>query len=111
MGSYTFSDLLEMIGTKFSFLRRSGKGIKHTDQASAPRLSRKRDLLLAFLIVSLPLLVISILLLAFIFLLDREIPASYAEIPALPFFRIFTAGCLLHESGPWVFPARRKLGK
>lgn len=86
MGSYTFSSLLEMMDTKLSFLRLSGRGYNHTERASAPRLSRKRDLLLAFVIVSLPLLVISILLLAFIFLSDREIPASYAEISALPFF-------------------------
>lgn len=86
MGSYTFSSLLETMDTKLSFLWRFGKRKIRTNQASAPRLSRKRDLFLAFLIVSLPLLVISILLLAFIFLSDREIPASYAEIPALPFF-------------------------
>ena len=88
MGSYTFSGLLETMDTKLSFLRRSGKMDNHREEASAPapRLSRRRDLFLAFVIVSFPLLVISILLLAFIFLSDREIPASYTEIQALPFF-------------------------
>lgn len=88
MGSYTFSSLLETVDTKLSFLRWSGKMDNHREMASAPapRLSRRRDLFLAFVIVSLPLLVISILLLAFIFLSDREIPASYTEIQALPFF-------------------------
>ena len=88
MGSYTFSSLLETMDTKLFSLRRSGKMDNHKEEASAPapRLSRRRDLFLAFVIVSLPLLVISILLLAFIFLSDREIPASYTEIQALPFF-------------------------
>lgn len=88
MGSYTFSSLLEATDNKLSFFRRSGKMDNHIEKASvpAPRLSRRRDLFLAFLIVSLPLLAISILLLAFIFLSDREIPASYTEIQALPFF-------------------------
>ena len=86
MGSFTFSSLLETMDTKITFLQRSGKRKGRTDQPSAPRLSRKRDLFLAFFIVSLPLLVISILLLSFIFLSDREIPASYASIPELPFF-------------------------
>ena len=85
MGSYTFSSLLETMDQKLAFVRRSGKRNNHKEPAS-PRLSRKRDLLLAFVIVSLPLLVIAILLLAFIFLSDREIPASYTEILALPFF-------------------------
>ena len=87
IGSYNFSSLLETIDAKLSFLRRPSKKNLHTEQTSAPRLSRKRDLFIAFVIVSLPLLVISILLLAFIFLSDREKPASYAEIPALPFFQ------------------------
>lgn len=87
MGSYTFSSLLETMDTKISFLRRSSKIETHREKASAPapRLSRKRDLFLAFVIVSLPLLVISILLLAFIFLSDRERPATYREIQVLPF--------------------------
>ncbi len=86
MGSYNFFGLLDTIDAKLSFLRRPDKGNHHTEH-SAPRLSRKRDLFIAFVVVSLPLLVISILLLAFIFLSDREKPASYAEIPALPFFQ------------------------
>ncbi len=87
MGSYNFSSLLDTIDAKLSFWRRPDKGNHPTEQSSAPRLSRKRDLFIAFVVVSLPLLVISILLLAFIFLSDRERPASYAEIPALPFFQ------------------------
>ena len=83
MGPYTFSNLLDTTDAKLAFLRRSNKQNDHKD--STPRLSRKRDLFLSFVIVSLPLLVISILLLAFIFLSDREKPASYAEIPVLPF--------------------------
>ena len=86
MGSHNFSSLVETMDANLSVLRRSSKGNHHTEQAFPPRLSRKRDLFFAFIIVSLPLLVISILLLAFIFLSDREIPASYTEIPALPFF-------------------------
>lgn len=85
MRSYAFSSLLEIMLSKIAFLRRVGKRNDYTGPPSAPRLSRKRDILLAFVIVSLPLLVISILLLAFIFLSDRERPASYAEIPVLPF--------------------------
>ena len=51
----------------------------------APRLSRKRDLFLAFVIVSLPLLVIAIILLVFIFHSTRERPATYVKSPTLPF--------------------------
>ena len=87
MGPYTFSNLLDTTDAKLAFLRRSNKQNGHTiKEDTAPRLSRKRDLFLSFVIVSLPLLVISILLLAFIFLSYREIPASYIEIPELPFF-------------------------
>ena len=88
MGSYTFSSLLETMDTKTSFFRRSGNMDNRRKEASAPapRLSRRRDLFFAFVIVSLPLLVISILLLSFIFLSDREIPSSYPQIPVLPFF-------------------------
>ena len=86
MGPYTFSKLLDTTDAKLAFLRRSNKQNDHTiKEDSPPRLSRKRDLFLSFVIVSLPLLVISILLLAFIFLSDREIPASYTAIPVLPF--------------------------
>ena len=87
MGSKNLFRLLETIDAKLSFLRRPDKGNHHTEQSSAPPLSRKRDLFIAFVVVSLPLLVISILLLAFVFLSYREIPASYVEIPALPFFQ------------------------
>ena len=89
MVSYTFSSLLETMDTKLSFLRGSGEIDKHRQVTSgpAPRLSRRRDLFLAFVIVSLPLLVISILLLAFIFLSDREIPALYVASQELPFFQ------------------------
>ena len=87
MGSYTFAGLLDQVDKKLAFLRRSSKRNHHTHQPSAPRLSRKRDVFLAFVVVSLPLLVIAILLLAFIFLSDRERPATYANIPELPFFQ------------------------
>ena len=40
------------------------------------------------MLVSLPLLVIAVLLLAFVFLSDREKPAEYIEIRYLPFFSI-----------------------
>lgn len=86
MGPYNFYNLMDTTDAKLAFLRRSKKQNDHTKNDSTPRLSRKRDLFLSFIIVSLPLLVISILLLAFIFLSFREIPASYAEIPVLPFF-------------------------
>lgn len=84
MASFTFPSLMGTMDSKLAFLRWSRKRNDSTEETSAPRLSRKRDLFLAFVIVSLPLLVISILLLAFIFLSDREIPASYAQIPTLP---------------------------
>lgn len=87
MGSYNFCGLSETMDSNLAFVRRFRKRNDHIEQASAPRLSRKRDLVLAFVIVSLPLLVISILLLAFISLPDREIPASYAEITALPYIK------------------------
>lgn len=85
MGSYTLSSIFKTMAFKFAFLPRSGKTDDYTGQNPAPRLSRKRDLFFAFVIVSFPLLVISILLLAFVFLSYRERPASYAEIPVLPF--------------------------
>lgn len=66
-------------------MRRFGKSRGNAEHAAIPKLSRKRDLFLAFAIVSLPLLVIAILLLIFIFHSHREIPASYQEIPELPF--------------------------
>ena len=87
MAPYTFSNLSETLdNTLASSSRTSGKQGDHGEQASAPRLSRKRDLWLAFVIVSLPLLVIAILLLAFTFL-DREIPLLYPEDHRLPFSR------------------------
>ena len=84
--AYTFFSLSRTLDRTLAFLRRSGKRKDGKEQASAaPRLSRKRDILLAFVIVSLPLLVLAILLLAFIFLNDRERPASYTGTPELPF--------------------------
>ena len=83
--AYTFSSLSQSLDRTLAFLRRSGKQSNHKEQTSAaPRLSRKRDILLAFVIVSLPLLVLAILLLAFIFLSDREEPASYRGTRELP---------------------------
>lgn len=84
MGSYTFSRLSQTLDSTLAFLRPAGTRNDPSKQVSAPRLSRKRDILLAFFIVSLPLLVISILLLAFIFRPDRQKPASFIEIPSLP---------------------------
>ena len=81
MAPYTFSSLSETLDTTPAFSRKSGH---HGEHASTPRLSRKRDLWLAFVIVSLPLLVISILLLAFTFH-DREKPLLYQEDLRLPF--------------------------
>ena len=84
--AYTFSSLSRTLDRTLAFRRRSGKQNNRKEQAStAPRLSRKRDILLAFVIVSLPLLVLAILLLAFIFLNDREKPASFTETRELPF--------------------------
>ena len=85
MPSYNFSRLLDTVGSKLAFFRWSGKPKNQTETPSTPRLSRKRDIFLAFIIVSLPLLVIAILLLTFIFLHDRERPDSYIESPDLPF--------------------------
>ena len=84
MAPYTFSNLSETLDTTLLFSRKSEKQGDNGKQASTPRLSRKRDLWLAFVIVSLPLLVISILLLAFTFH-DRENPQLYPEDPRLPF--------------------------
>ena len=86
MGSYTFSSLSDKLDSAFAFARRSGKHDNRSEeQPPIPRLSRKRDILLAFVLVSLPLLVIAILLLAFVFLNDREKPALYTDTPELPF--------------------------
>lgn len=83
--AYTFFSLSRTLDRTLAFLRRSGKQNHREEQAStAPRLSRKRDILLAFVIVSLPLLVVAILLLAFIFLHDREKPASFTGTRELP---------------------------
>ena len=83
--AYTFFSLSRKLDRTLAFFRRSGKQNNRKEQApAAPRLSRKRDILLAFVIVSLPLLVLAILLLAFIFLSDREEPASYTGTWELP---------------------------
>ena len=84
MAPYTFSNLSETLDTTLLFSRKSEKQGDNGKQASTARLSRKRDLWLAFVIVSLPLLVISILLLAFTFH-DREKLLLYPEDPRLPF--------------------------
>lgn len=64
------------------------KGGNPAERPQAPRLSRKRDIFLAFTIVSLPLLVIAILLLAFVFLAEREIPDNYTDNPQLPLLNL-----------------------
>lgn len=74
-----------MVQFNLSSLRRLGKRKSLAEHNSTPQLSRKRDLFFAFVIVSLPLLSIAILLLAFIFDSHREAPASYEEISELPF--------------------------
>lgn len=85
MAPVTFSKISERLDTTLAcFSRKSGKQGDHGEQASAPRLSRKRDLWLAFVVVSLPLLVIAILLLAFTFHY-REEPLLYPEDHGLPF--------------------------
>ena len=81
---YTFSNLSQTLDSTLSFLRRSGKRKDGEDQGQAPRWSRKRDILLAFVIVSLPLLVLAILLLAFVFFSDREEPALDIGTRELP---------------------------
>ena len=81
---YTFSSLSRTLDRTLAFLRRSGNRKDGKEQSPAPRLSRKRDILLAFVIVSLPLLVLAILLLAFVFLHDREEPASFTGTRELP---------------------------
>lgn len=87
MAPVTFFKLSETLDTALaSSWRKSGKQGDDGEQASAPRLSRKRDLWLAFVIVSLPLLVIAILLLAFTFHY-REKPLLYPEDDRLPFSR------------------------
>ncbi len=88
MAPYRYSDLLQAMDFHSNLLRRfrQSKTTDITEKTQVPRLSRKRDLFLAFVVVSLPLLVISVILLAFVFLNDREKPADYLEIPELPFF-------------------------
>lgn len=87
MAPYNFSNLSGTLDTALaSSSRKSGKQGDDGEQASAPRLSRKRDLWLAFVVVSLPLLVIAISLLAFTFH-DREQPLLYPEDDRLPFSR------------------------
>lgn len=87
MAPYTFSNLSGTLDTALaSSSRKPGKQGDDGEQASAPRLSRKRDLWLAFVVVSLPLLVIAISLLAFTFH-DREQPLLYPEDDRLPFSR------------------------
>ena len=84
MRSYSFSRLLDLVDSYLlSSRRRSGETKNGTAKAAAPRLSRRRDLFLAFVIVSLPLLVIAILLLVFA-IHFREDLASYVEISSLP---------------------------
>lgn len=83
--------------------RRSGR-LKEEDEGAA-RLTRKRDLILAFAIVSLPLLVIAIILLAFVFapshhvILDPsvgsvELPASN-DVPTGSYFTTISPGKFL----------------
>ena len=81
---YTFFSLSRTLDRTLAFLRPSGNRKDGKEQSSAPRLSRKRDILLAFVIVSLPLLALAILLLAFVFFHDREEPASFLGTRELP---------------------------
>ena len=82
---YTFFSLSRTLDTTLAFWRRSGKQDDRKEKASAaPRLSRKRDIFLAFILVSLPLLVLAILLLAFVFLHDREVLAINLGTRELP---------------------------
>ena len=83
MRSYNFSRLLELLDSDFASFFRSADRKNEKEKAAAPRLSRKRDLFLAFVIVSLPLLVIAILLLIFS-IYYRENPASYTGTSLLP---------------------------
>lgn len=85
MVSYTFSRLQDTVDSNVALVRQFEKPTNHTEKPSTPRLSRKRDIFLAFVIVSLPLLVIAILLLVFIFNSDRERPALYVPSTNLPF--------------------------
>ena len=85
MPSLTFSRLVDAVDSRLALWPWSKKSKNGTKQPSAPRLSRKRDIFVAFFVVSFPLLVIAILLLVFIFASDREKPASYVDSPLLPF--------------------------
>ena len=85
MPPLTFSRLVDVVDSKLARWPWSKKPKTGTKRPSTPRLSRKRDIFVAFFVVSFPLLVIAILLLAFIFASDREKPASYVEPPELPF--------------------------
>ena len=81
---YTFSSLSRTLDRTLALFQRSGKRRDGKEQDSTPRLTRKRDILLAFVIVSLPLLFLAILLLAFIFLRYREEPKSFTGTWELP---------------------------
>lgn len=88
MPSITCSRLVDVVDDPKLALSRwfgrpdNGTGTK---RPLAPYLSRKRDIFVAFVVVSLPLLVIAILLLVFVFARGRENPGLYVESPTLPF--------------------------
>lgn len=105
MAPYNVSHLLPTMGSKVALLRRFRRLEKPdtTEKTKVPRLSRKRDLFIAFVVVSLPLLVISVLLLAFIFLSTREEPAHYVEIPELPFFYLPPSDAFYTKVSPGSF--------
>lgn len=73
-----------MTKAEFRSPRTGKKGGNPAARPQVPRLSRKRDIFLAFTIVSLPLLVIAILLLAFVFRAEREIPDNDTDNLELP---------------------------
>ena len=110
MPPLTFSRLVDVEDSKLARWPWSKKPKTGTKRPSTPRLSRKRDIFVAFFVVSFPLLVIAILLLAFIFASDREKPASYVEPPA-PFPRVSSIRRFLYQSSPRGFFAGWKLGK
>ena len=73
------------MNSKYSIIRPWQRRKKTTEKPTAARASRKRDLLLAFAIVSLPLLAIASILLAFVFYSsDREKPDPSVQTPELP---------------------------
>ena len=76
----------------FNFRARKPVARTKEERDKAPRLTRKRDVLLAFAIVSLPLLIIASILIGFVFnASERQKPDNRIGTPDLPIKKYDTA--------------------